>query len=79
MKRILAAIALVAFTATPAFAQDEPSKKVTEYNYEDDVVTGKLKKPSDELVSGELGPKAPSLLTPRLTFVNEVIKSAEQL
>ncbi len=79
MKRFFAALALIAFTASPAFAQDEPSKSVTEYDYEDDVVTGKIKKPSDELVTGERGPKAGSLVTPRTNFVPELIKSVEQL
>jgi hypothetical protein len=80
MKRLLVAFALLALTATPALAQDnpEPNKTITEYDFKDDVVTGKLKRPGD-VIQGEPRAQSESLVTPRKNFVPELIKSVEQL
>lgn len=82
MKRTIAST-LIAFAlvsvAAPAFAQDDPSKKITEYDFKDDIVKGSLKHPGGIVIQGERGPVAPSLMTPRSSLVPEIIKSAEQL
>lgn len=64
----------------PAEARPEVRyQPVTKYDYDNEEVTGDLVNPMDQMVTGRLRPGQASLLRPRLTFVPEMLKSAESL
>ncbi|MEO0323212.1 MAG: hypothetical protein AAF447_09660 [Myxococcota bacterium] len=79
LRRALLTIAL-AFTAAalalpaPAAAQDE-----TEYDFEDDLVSGDLVRPDGELLNVRRRGRRGSLIRTRQNFVPEMLKSVEDL
>lgn len=87
MYKILFSIVLFAlfFIAAPAvFAEDEGSgtggiSQVTEYDFEDDLVTGDLVRPDGELVGARRKSKVSSLIRVRKHFIPEILKSVENL
>jgi hypothetical protein len=80
---------LLIFTAAPAvFAQEEgaaapvaggATAQVTEYDFEDDLVTGDLVRPDGELVGARRKSKVSSLIKVRKHFIPEILKSVENL
>lgn len=89
--RNLIVVAIVLFPAT-SFAQlptageamgktDDGGlvKKVTEYDFEPDQVDGQPNKPLDENVNVPLHGKTSSLIDVRRDFVNEMLKTVEQM
>ncbi len=81
---------LLIFAAAPAaFAQEEgaaaaPSgggaaAQVTEYDFDDDLVTGDLVRPDGELVGARRKSKVSSLIKVRKHFIPEILKSVENL
>ncbi len=93
MSRILvAAIVVLAFVATSAYAQDNPDefvqdpdnpsvvyKKKTEYDFEDDVVEGSFVRPEGEYLDARRAARHSSLIRIRENFVPEMLKSAEDI
>jgi hypothetical protein len=89
MKRILFVVTS-AFLATslagvaPAFAQDKGEggvtyKSKTVYDFDDDVVEGDLVRPDGEFVDTRKAAKHSSLIKIRDNFINEMLKSAEDI
>ena len=81
---------LLIFTAAPAaFAQEEgdvgpatgggAAAQVTEYDFDDDLVTGDLVRPDGELVGARRKSKVSSLIKVRKHFIPEILKSVENL
>ena len=54
-------------------------QKETNYDFDDDVVLGELVKPEMATVSGEVHGKTSSLIEIRSDFINEMLKSVEDL
>ena len=54
-------------------------QKETNYDFDDDVVLGELVKPEGAVVSGEVHGKTSSLIEIRSDFINEMLKSVEDL
>ena len=95
MSRITAALTAIALLAlsVPAFAQDNlpapeatqeqtqavETAKVTSYDYENDNITGTLNKPLSDVVVGDAGDSSKSLIQVRQSFVDEMIKSVDDL
>ncbi len=93
MSRILvAAVVVLAFVATSAYAQDNPDdvvvdpdnpsvvyKKKTEYDFEDDVVEGSFVRPEGEYLDARRAARHSSLIRIRENFVPEMLKSAEDI
>lgn len=88
MKRVLFVIAAGAllFTAAPAMAQDSPVdkgnvsyKQKTVYDFDDDVVEGDLVRPDGEFVDIRKTAKHSSLIKIREHFIDEMLKSAEDI
>lgn len=91
MKRVLfvvsSAVALAG--ATPVFAQEEGGtappaggvqyKSTTKYDFDDDVVEGDLVRPDGEFVDTRKKAKHSSLIKIRENFINEMLKSAEDI
>ena len=77
--------ALLFFLAAPqVFAQDDMVGgggvfQVTEYDFEDDLVTGDLVRPDGELVGARRKSKVSSLIRVRKHFIPEMLKSVENL
>ena len=94
MKRFLCSLtvlaAMVAFSGL-AFAQDEIEREIggdegstiyqkeTNYDFDDDVVMGELVKPEGAMVHGESHGKSSSLIEIRADFIDEMLKSVEDL
>jgi hypothetical protein len=53
--------------------------QVTEYDFEDDLVTGDLVRPDGELVGARRKSKVSSLIKVRKHFIPEILKSVENL
>ena len=68
----LTGVALIA--PAPAAAQDE-----TEYDFEDDLVSGDLVRPDGELLNVRRRGRRGSLIRTRQNFVPEMLKSGEDL
>lgn len=91
MKRILLATASVslflgAVFASPAHAQeaggnggDVTYKQKTVYDFDDDVVEGDLQKPEGEFLDVKKKSKHSSLIKIRQNFIDEMLKSAEDI
>ena len=88
MKRLLAAlIALSVLGGGAAFAQDTGGapagrveyKKKTSYDFEDDVVEGELVKPEGDFVGVRTKSKHSSLIKIRQDFVQEMVKSVNDI
>src|SRR5437868_3191542 len=89
MKRLLfvfATVAISCLTAAPAFAQAPPAggdgvsyKSKTVYDFDDDVVEGDLVRPDGEFVDTRKAAKHSSLIKIREHFINEMLKSAEDI
>ncbi len=93
MSRILvAAIVVIAFAATSAYAQGQPEefnadpdnpnvvyKKTTEYDFEADVVEGSFVRPEGEYLDARRAARHSSLIRIRENFVPEMLKSAEDI
>jgi len=87
MYKVLASIVVFTlfFIAAPAvFAQDAGAgtggaAQVTEYDFEDDLVTGDLVRPDGELVGARRKSKVSSLIRVRKHFIPEILKSVENL
>lgn len=87
--KIVAGLGALAIGQGAALAQqvepkDAPTpaplvKPVTDYDYEGDQIQGSFYKPGATVIEGETARKGGSLLTPRLTFVPEMLKSVEDL
>ena len=86
MNRILFACTAL-LVATPAFAQAPPAgggdgvsyKSKTVYDFDDDVVEGDLVRPDGEFVDTRKAAKHSSLIKIREHFINEMLKSAEDI
>ena len=53
--------------------------QITEYDFEDDLVTGDLVRPDGELVGARRKSKVSSLIKVRKHFIPEILKSVENL
>ncbi len=80
MKRILAMItaAGLLLAAASAMAQDK-RKDVREFNFDEDVLTVEFLKPDLEFVGLVKQEQMASLIEIRKNFVDEIVKSAEDL
>ena len=80
MKRILAMIAAACMllASASAMAQDK-RKDVREFNFDEDVLTVEFLKPDLEFVGLVKQEQMASLIEIRKNFVDEVVKSAEDL
>jgi len=80
MKRFLATITLVCLllAAASVMAQDK-RKDVREFNFDEDVLTVEFLKPDLEFVGLVKQEQMASLIEIRKNFVNEIVKSAEDL
>lgn len=65
--------------ALPASAQDGGLSSVTEYDFEDDLVTGDLVRPDGELIGARKKAKVTTLIKVRKHFIPEMLKSVENL
>ncbi len=87
MKRFLFVVTSVAMLGgtVPAFAQDKGEggnvtyKQTTKYDFDDDVVEGDLVRPDGEFVDTRRKAKHSSLIKIREHFINEMLKSAEDI
>jgi hypothetical protein len=82
--KFLAVLAVVAgglALALPAFAQGAGGafSAVTEYDFEDDLVTGDLVRPDGELIGARKKAKVNTLIRVRKHFIPEMLKSVENL
>jgi hypothetical protein len=80
--KALAVVAIVAGAmvfALPAFAQAGGLAATTEYNFEDDLVTGDLVRPDGELIGARKKAKVNTLIRVRKHFIPEMLKSVENL
>ena len=81
--KALAIVAIVAgamVLALPAFAQEGGGvAATTEYNFEDDLVTGDLVRPDGELIGARKKAKVNTLIRVRKHFIPEMLKSVENL
>jgi hypothetical protein len=78
------AVAIVAAggvaVARPALAQEGGGvSAVTEYDFEDDLVTGDLVRPDGELIGARKKAKVNTLIRVRKHFIPEMLKSVENL
>ena len=71
---LLAVIAM----SMPAFAQDGATK-VKEINFEDDMIEGELQMPNQTNIRGQDTDDLSSLIKAREDFVDEMLKSVEDL
>ena len=80
MKRILATLtaACLLLAAASAMAQDK-RKDVREFNFDEDVLTVEFLKPDLEFVGLVKQEQMASLIEIRKNFVDEIVKSAEDL
>ncbi len=80
MKRILATLtaACLLLAAPTAMAQDK-RKDVREFNFDEDVLTVEFLKPDLEFVGLVKQEQMASLIEIRKDFVDEIVKSAEDL
>jgi hypothetical protein len=65
--------------AIPAHAQDGGLGSMTEYNFDDDLVTGDLVRPDGELIGARKKAKVNTLIRVRSNFIPEMLKSVENL
>lgn len=66
--------------AAPALAQDGSGVVAsTEYNFDDDLVTGDLVRPDGELIGARKKAKVNTLIRVRKHFIPEMLKSVENL
>ena len=80
MKRILAMIAAACMLLASAFAMAQDKRKdVREFNFDEDVLTVEFLKPDLEFVGLVKQEQMASLIEIRKNFVDEVVKSAEDL
>ena len=88
MKRILFVAAATLLMSAPAFAEDPAPagggdgvsyKSKTVYDFDDDVVEGDLVRPDGEFVDTRKAAKHSSLIKIREHFINEMLKSAEDI
>ncbi len=81
--KALAIVAIVAGAmafALPALAQEGGGlAATTEYNFEDDLVTGDLVRPDGELIGARKKAKVNTLIRVRKHFIPEMLKSVENL
>jgi hypothetical protein len=75
------AFGLVLSTLAPtvALADDANYKSTTKYDFDDDVVEGDLVRPDGEMVDTRKKAKHSSLIKIREEFINEMLKSAEDI
>lgn len=74
------AFAVALLVAPPLFAQEGGGvAQMTEYNFDDDLVTGDLVRPDGELVGARRKAKVSSLIRVRKHFIPEILKSVENL
>ena len=74
--------AMILGGASAAFAQtteSEKTKDVTVYDFPEEVVKGNRATGAGDVIEGEGPRKTKNLIKPRLHFVPELIKSAENL
>ena len=77
MKTFLCAVVLFGlFVSVPAFAQNSG---VTEYDFELDSLEGATLKPLEDNIDGNPHGKRTSLIKVRSDFVNEIIKSTDDI
>lgn len=81
---LIATLAIpLAMSAASAFAQDAPaprgSSEATSYDFEDDLVQGDLVRPDGENLLVRRRGARESLIRVREHFVNELLKSVENL
>ena len=84
MKRTIGLLALVVMTmiAMPALAQqaEEEAEMVERtIDFSDEVVEGELVRPEGDLIEGQRGREAASLIRVREHFIDKMIQSAEDL
>lgn len=94
LKRALMALLVFIAIPALASAQDGPKageatgetggsgviyKKKTEYDFEGDDVDGALVKPNETSITGEQHGKTSSLIDIRADFINEMIKTVEEI
>jgi hypothetical protein len=87
----LVAFGLALTLTSAAYAQDADAvlvdpdnpgvvyKKVTEYDFEDDVVEGKFVRPEGEFINSRRNRQQNSLIRIRENFLPEMLKSAEDI
>jgi hypothetical protein len=83
MKKLLAGLIVVAAVVlvmpTTLVAKDKKKQKVTEFSFEEDEVTVSFLKPEVGFVGLIQQEKAASLIKMRDDFVDEIVRSAENL
>ena len=75
-KTTLSMVAGLLLLASSASAQE--TQKETNFNFEEDVVTGTLVRPDQETVTGLRRGKESSLIKIRKDFVTEMVQSVER-
>jgi hypothetical protein len=65
--------------AAGATATGDVYKQKTVYDFDDDVVEGDLVRPDGEYIDSRLKAKHSSLIKVRKTFIDEMLKSAEDI
>jgi len=88
----LAFFSIIFLASSAAFSQDAAApapaptagtggtaSQVTEYDFEDDLVTGDLVRPDGELVGARRKAKTSLLIKVRQHFIPEILKSVENL
>lgn len=81
MKKMLSSLVVVLCAlvlVTPALAQD-PGAKVKEINFEDDVIEGELQMPNQTNITGMQNDDLSTLIKAREDFVDQLLKSVEDL
>ncbi len=83
MRAAIVTLALCFFPAMAA-AEEEgarcaPGEECTEYFFDADDVTGNVLSPDDVLVRGDRTIHRPPLIRTRVHFVNEMVKSVEDI
>ena len=81
MKRTktLVLVGMLALTATPVMAQKAGGGDATSYDFEDDLVQGDLVRPDGENLMVRRRGARESLIRIREHFINELLKSVENL
>ena len=67
------------FDPSSAFAQEGAEGEVTEFNFDDELVTGDLVRPDGELLQVRRRGRRSSLIRIREHFIPEMLKSVEDL
>ncbi len=75
----LVVIGVVVFGVPEAVAQDQPKRSTQEMDFEGDVVEAQFLRPDQSVAEALVRRKKSSLIQVRTDFVDEILKSAEDL